>query len=1602
MRNLDLDLGQQAKKEKEAQESALENGEDGTPKSPKSSKGFFSPLQSPRETKSSGALSPKNSPKKTKSSQSMRSLEKREKKAEKAASMRNLNLGEPKKDKASKSMRSLGENKKSKASKSMRDLGDKSKDKKEKKKKNGMSMSFHAVGSDDNHDEPLETVHEPQEASTRASPKEPLDMLDDDHLQDSQAQIEEGPPIGEILANTTDEDDISQIAEVITDDVGGQEGVGGSEVIFNPEEFDVCFGDRNHTGTKEYLQVVRDALAKFEGQDYAPPVYKAIKKNLKRRRFLIRDKRTSWREANKPEIIEKFGESFNDERRRKLKGLADDDSEIDSSLNDSAKQSDGSFSVGELVGPSSPAKSSAKSPPTTVGSTSPKQALARTHSQPPLTQSPRITSPRRSKSDSLSNGHGSVAALNESSDDVLKRAIAECREAHEYARPYDDTVQVQKGIAAEQKLAMLLSLSSSPNTLELKRELDRLEDLSKRIKYASMAPLHDTLEKIEKQMAGYFIQIAQEKSERSVSNAHTRNRLNADSPPGSASEEKAVHNRSIPFVSSPATEKNKLEKTVTSIPRDSSQVKSVVEVSGLYEDEVSEVSEQHHEEYEDEVGSGLYEDEARHGSGQYREEVNQGSEQYGEGEGEHPAIGYIEHSDQGDDFEEEGEYGEEEYGEEAEEGSLSLGDGEMDAAKLQSSSVDFDNAHVLELDAAVAPDDLSSVGRSMRGMDFSLGSNESEEEEEVTEVEVEDEEEEEDSDASSKSSSSSSDGNRRQPSPPPQEDKKPNPKIEQFFVRLQHFFEVRRKVEERADIMDPANKIMDIKCKLHSGGIEKKGGKFKKEYRQHNLQDELVRNLDDLYDAAEPAHSELKTVLDRMIAEFKGFDETNVVVLPLKSRGRAYQKAKEEYGDRRPGPSESWLYDVVRASVICKSYKQMADVNKWLGKNVHIVTAKNRFAKPAFNGYRDLIYHVSLPYRDGLAHICEIQLHHKDIKALDVQFGLPKHYEYFRGTFAGPWRSEEATLKDLEMLNVHGDFAGPLMMKIMKSKDPDQLRLFAGICCEYLGEFDKALELYRRVLIKQEKSLGKDHESVAQTYMNLGLVLGEMGETDESLMHLQKALAIQESLLGTDDLEVADSYTEIGHMLSKKGDLNGALKEYRKSLKIREAKLGSEHFLVISSIQNIGRALQSKGDFKTAVTEYNTALKVQQSVLGDVHSDVAATHALIGTALCQQGDFDRSMDEHRMALSIRETGLGKNHPMTAESHTDIGIVLCQKGDYEIAEWRHRKALRIREAVLGKEHEECAVSYSHLGLVLSKKGDFDKAMQEMRRSLQIREKNLGRDHPLTANCYVDMGNIQCREGAYEDALQQFRWALVIRESILGERHPDTADTYICLGRALNSIGEHDTALQEHRKALEIFETVLGKSHPSTATAYQCIADALRAKGDKDKALIEHRKALAVRANVLAKDHPDTASSCTSIGALLLEKGDLVGALVAFRQALAIMVGLCGEEHQDTATAHIHVGRVLAAQQALELALGEFRQAASIREATIGEGSPATAEAFGLVGSILSKQSEFTQAATQHRKAYKIYQAKLGADDPITIAAKTKLELAEQGLEVEDEE
>lgn len=585
-------------------------------------------------------------------------------------------------------------------------------------------------------------------------------------------------------------------------------------------------------------------------------------------------------------------------------------------------------------------------------------------------------------------------------------------------------------------------------------------------------------------------------------------------------------------------------------------------------------------------------------------------------------------------------------------------------------------------------------------------------------------------------------------------------KQEKFFERLSHFMDVQRKVEERMKRIDPSGKMALIEVTAHSGGMVEEDGTYKVKYQQQDAEGEIARNLGEVYEAAYQIKQGLRDLLDKVVDKVKGIEYVDAQIGELKPRDRANEKAREEYLLRQPGPPETWLYDVLRSSINCKTIKQMESVNKFLTKKAHIVQVKNRFDHPAYSGYRDIVYHVLLDwqYKPGVQFVAEIQVHHKEVANLEKMFGLMNHYNYFRPCFAGPSRTVVDTLRDLDMLEKAGKVDDNVIAKILDYEDPNQLSMFARLFNEKLEDYDRCLQIYSRMLTLQEATIGELHASTAYTYQGIGLVQAKKGLYDKALRNLQKCLEIQEEVFGGYSPEVAITRSHLGNIICQRGDdgeqlmeHRGALQQYRKALVIRERCLGEDHLDVAGSYQNIGESLCQLGDFQGALAAYRESLSILESLLGENHADVAAAHSLLGNVLHQQGDFEGAMEEYSIALAIREEVFGKTHQTTAESHTEIAKLLCEVEDYEEAEARHRKALRIRETVINKESPEAAESHYYIGFTLNQKGDFEAALEEHTLAYNIREAILTKRHPDTKASLrsVRLNENQQREGYFED-------------------------------------------------------------------------------------------------------------------------------------------------------------------------------------------------------------------------------------------------------------
>ncbi|KAG7361303.1 tetratricopeptide repeat protein [Nitzschia inconspicua] len=814
---------------------------------------------------------------------------------------------------------------------------------------------------------------------------------------------------------------------------------------------------------------------------------------------------------------------------------------------------------------------------------------------------------------------------------------------------------------------------------------------------------------------------------------------------------------------------------------------------------------------------------------------------------------------------------------------------------------------------------------------------------------------------------------------------------ERFLDKLNHFFEFQRTAEERLSIVDPQGKIAAMKVKSHSKGIMEKNGTFKAGYRQQDIKGKPVRHLTDLYQAAESAKPAFEEFLNSLIVALD-FTKDDLIIAPLKPRARASQKAREEYTYRIPGPAESWLYDILRASIVVKSYKQISDINRYLKENVHIVECENRFTMPQFDGYRDILYYISIPYKDELAFVCELQIHQKEFKQY---FGVNSHKSSFCQYFAGPFRDRVETIRDLDMLQQVGKVDGNLMEFLLEANDSNQLKLFARIFFEQLEETEKALELFKRVLTMEESSFGKGHVITGSTYQYLGQVLLSRGDADGALIYLSEAEKVLSKNLGARNPEVATVLTTIGDAQRTRGDFSESLREHKKALEIREEALGEDHQLVAESYVNVAQALGDKGDTKRGIAECRTALIIQESMIGENGVELAPTYIMLGKLQFKQGEASKALECLNKALELQEGAYGKKHLKIAETLDEIGNVKLEQGELDGAESSHRKALQIREQMLSKGHPDCAISYGHLGLVLSQRGDKEGALVVLRLALKIRTHIFGKNHLLTSNCYKDIGTVMAENDDVDGAMHQLKECLTIRKGLCGRNHPLVAEVINHMGRIKTNTGDAKGGISDHDKALAILEKVVGSNHPDVADTLQYMGEAYQKDKNQTKALENHSRALSIRSGILGKQHPATASSCVAIAGILEAKKDLPGAKMAYRQALTACLTSHGENHFSTATVRLRLGRILNREQEFTEAEEEVRKAIALLEEIAGEGDLRTAEGYALLGTILNRQSKFEEALSFHEKSLEIRKEQLGDSHPDSKVAEAAVAINRAG-------
>lgn len=614
----------------------------------------------------------------------------------------------------------------------------------------------------------------------------------------------------------------------------------------------------------------------------------------------------------------------------------------------------------------------------------------------------------------------------------------------------------------------------------------------------------------------------------------------------------------------------------------------------------------------------------------------------------------------------------------------------------------------------------------------------------------------------------------------------------EFLHTLHKYLHCREQMDSKYQEIDEFRQIASYPVPTDSGGIEANGKDFKTEYQQKAISGIPVQTLEELYEAATLAEAVYVEKMTQLVSKLRkdddatAKDEINLRIATIKGRERALRKATDDYGNRKPGPAVTWLYDIVRGSIEFSSATQLLECLESIQQDpsMHIVKAKNRFQNPSLSGYRDLNLHIRLQVSEDCFHVCEIQIHHKAILKLDSELHSHDYYEYFRLYFGGATSSLRERLADLKLIGDGGALDNSFLLRLLEtSTDENRLKRLAGLFRYQLCEYHWALRVYKKLLQVRCHLYGSQHFKVANTYNHLGGVLMEQGKLNHAMTLFRLALHIYETTTSDDHLSVPRTYRRMAIVLRKQGNLDKAMELFEKALEIHHNNIvcqdEEEDFLFVAgTYHNMANVFLYQGKLDEALEWNQKSLEIYERTLGEEHSSVAMTYSNLANVYKEKGDYDQAMILHQLSLEIYKKTLGEEHSSVAHAYINIGGTLkLQEVKLDEAILMFRKALDIFRQTIGENHSYGAMIYSNVGEILLKKGNLKESMDYSSKALEILDNTVGYDHRVVPDVYRNMGHVLRKKNQHDKALQLFEKAHDMYSERLGMGHSKVRNSIV---------------------------------------------------------------------------------------------------------------------------------------------------------------------------------------------------------------------------------
>ncbi|MPY90389.1 MAG: tetratricopeptide repeat protein [Luteitalea sp.] len=364
--------------------------------------------------------------------------------------------------------------------------------------------------------------------------------------------------------------------------------------------------------------------------------------------------------------------------------------------------------------------------------------------------------------------------------------------------------------------------------------------------------------------------------------------------------------------------------------------------------------------------------------------------------------------------------------------------------------------------------------------------------------------------------------------------------------------------------------------------------------------------------------------------------------------------------------------------------------------------------------------------------------------------------------------------------------------------------------------------------------LARQPELMAEMLPLLGRIYQRLGILDKAQPLLEEAVATGRRVLGPDHERLAYSLRELGVLRNERGDPAGAVPLIEESLAMQRRLLGSEHKEVAITLVELGRALMDQGLHARAEPLVREALATRRKLLGEEHRETATSLGDLAFVLREMGNLAEAESMFRQSFAITRKALGESHPNTTAALNNLALVVGARGQHAEAESLLRQCLAIEYRTLGKSHPSIATRLNNLSNAVREQGRYDEAASLIEEALRIAVPLLGRDHPLTATYRISLARLHLARHEPARAEAVLRQVLQVRQRVLRPRDWRIAMVKSLLGASLTALGRYDEAerlLVEAQGALTDIPGTQGNEAKATIARLVALYDAW---GRPDKA------------------------------------------------------------------------------------------------------------------------------------------------------------------------